>query len=165
MDIYIYLACWFGGMSILINLIMLFSPESPFRAAFPSLVFLSTAGMLGHRVSELSGVDIVKQSACKILSLLWILYFCFTYSTSIVLYYNQRLYMGDIIRQAESLSGQNQTLVISGELKELQKNWALITGMHAFTIPVEKEVNHWRNVAFARYYNIKGIYRENETGK
>lgn len=156
---HIRLASWFAVMSMLFNLIMLFSPESPFRAAFPSLIFLMTAVMLIHRVTQLSEKNIVKVKACSVLSLLWILYFCFTFSTSAVQYYSQRLYMGNIIRQAESLSGKNQVLKVPGE-PDVQKKWVLLTGMHAFNSPVEKDVNHWRNVAFARYYGIKGIYRE-----
>ena len=156
---HVRLAFWFAVMSMLFNLIMLFSPESPFRAAFPSLIFLMTAVMLIHRVTQLSEKNIVKVKACSVLSLLWILYFCFTFSTSVVLYYNQRLYMGNMIRQAESLSGKNLVLKVTGE-PDVLKKWVLLTGMHAFNSPVEKDVNHWRNVAFARYYGIKGIYRE-----
>ena len=156
---HIRLASWFAVMSMLFNLIMLFSPESPFRAAFPSLIFLMTAVMLIHRVTQLSEKNIVKAKACSVLSLLWVLYFCFTFSTSVVLYYNQHLYMGNIIRQAESLSGKNLVLKVTGE-RDVLKKWVLLTGMHAFNSPVEKDVNHWRNVAFARYYGIKGIYRE-----
>lgn len=156
---HIRLASWFAVMSMLFNLIMLFSPESPFRAAFPSLIFLMTAVMLIHRVTQLSEKNIVKAKVCSVLSLLWILYFCFTFSTSVVQYYNQRLYMGNIIRQAESLSRKNLVLKVTGE-PDVLKKWVLLTGMHAFNSPVEKDVNHWRNVAFARYYDIKGIYRE-----
>lgn len=156
---HIRLASWFAVMSMLFNLIMLFSPESPFRAGFPSLIFLMTAVMLIHRVTQLSEKNIVKAKACSVLSLLWILYFCFTFSTSVVLYYNQHLYMGNIIRQAESLSGKNLVLKVTGE-PDVLKKWVLLTGMHAFNSPVEKDVNHWRNVAFARYYGIKGIYRD-----
>lgn len=156
---HIHLASWFAVMSILFNLIMLFSPESPFRAAFPSFIFLITAVMLIHRVTQSSETYIVKAKACRILSLLWVLYFCFTFSTSVVQYYNQRLYMGNIIRQAESLSGKNQVLKVTEE-SDVLKKWVLLTGMHAFSVPVEKDVNHWRNVAFSRYYDIKGIYRE-----
>lgn len=161
---HIRLASWFAVMSMLFNLIMLFSPESPFRAAFPSLIFLMTAVMLIHRVTQLSEKNIVKAKACSVLSLLWILYFCFTFSTSVVLYYNQRLYMGNMIRQAESLSGKNLVLKVTGE-PDVLKKWVLLTGMHAFNSPVEKDVNHWRNVAFARYYGIKGIYREEAADK
>lgn len=161
---HIRLASWFAVMSMLFNLIMLFSPESPFRAAFPSLIFLMTAVMLIHRVTQLSEKNIVKAKACSVLSLLWILYFCFTFSTSVVLYYNQHLYMGNIIRQAESLSGKNLVLKVTGE-PDVLKKWVLLTGMHAFNSPVEKDVNRWRNVAFARYYGIKGIYREEAADK
>lgn len=76
-----------------------------------------------------------------------------------MLYYNQRLYMGEIMHQAESLSGKNLVLKLP-EKPDVLKKWVLLTGMHAFSVPVEKDVNHWRNVAFARYYGIKGIYRE-----
>lgn len=69
--------------------------------------------MLIHRVTRLSGMYIVRVKDCRILSLLWVLYFCFTFSTSAVLYYNQRLYMGKIIHQAESLSGKNLVLKVS----------------------------------------------------
>lgn len=156
---HIHLASWFAVMSILFNLIMLFSPESPFRAAFPSLIFLITAVMLIHRVTQLSETYIVKAKACRILSLLWVLYFCFTFSTSVMQFYNQRLYMSDIIRQAENLSGENLVLKIPEE-SNVSRAWVLLTGMHAFSVPVDRDVNHWKNVAFARYYGIKGIYRE-----
>ena len=46
------------------------------------------------------------------------------------------------------------------EEPDVLKKWVLLTGMHTFSVPVEKDVNHWRNVAFSRYYDIKGIYRE-----
>lgn len=72
--------------------------------------------------------------------------------------------MGHIIRQAESLSGKNQVLKVMKE-PDVLKKWVLLTGMHAFSISLEKDVNHWRNVAFARYYGIKGIYREDAADK
>lgn len=82
-----------------------------------------TAVMLIHRVTQLSEKNIVKAKVCRILSLLWVLYFCFTFSTSVVQYYNQRLYMGNIIRQAESLSGKNQVLKVTGEPDVLKNGY------------------------------------------
>lgn len=81
--------------------------------------------MLIHRVTQLSETYIVKAKACRILSLLWVLYFCFTFSTSVVQYYNQRLYMGNIIRQAESLSGKNQVLKVTEEPDVLKSGYCL----------------------------------------
>lgn len=119
---HIRLASWFAVMSMLFNLIMLFlrSPLSglPFPvSSFDDCSYADSPGNAAEwkEYSKSKGLQ-------RTLSPLDFI-FCFTFSTSVVQYYNQRLYMGNIIRQAESLSRKNLVLKVTGEPDVLKNGY------------------------------------------
>lgn len=154
---YIHLARWLGTMSFCFNLIMFVSPESPFRATFPSLLFLIMAVLTIVHLSDLSGVQITKKKNSHIFVILGMVYFCLTLFNTSVFYSKEYGYMHSITAEAQALSGSDEILEVRPADFSMGKNWALITGLHAFSVPFSEDRNHWKNIAFARYYGIKGV--------
>ena len=74
-----------------------------------------------------------------------------------VFYLKEHGYMYSIIAEAQALSGSDEILEVRPADFAVGKNWALITGLHAFSVPFSEDRNHWKNAAFARYYGIKGV--------
>lgn len=144
-------------MSFCFNLIMFVSPESPFRATFPSLLFLIMAVLTIVHLSDLSGVQITKKKNSHIFVILGMVYFCLTLFNTSVFYSKEYGYMHSITAEAQALSGSDEILEVRPADFSMGKNWALITGLHAFSVPFSEDRNHWKNIAFARYYGIKGV--------
>jgi hypothetical protein len=155
---YIHFTVWLGMMSLGFNIIMFLSPESPFRTAFPSLLFLIIAVMTAIHLSNLSGVRIIKKKSSHILTMMGILYFCITLSNTCLFYSQEHVYMESIIQQARLLRGSEKILEVKPAWYATERNWGLFTGLHAaYSNPFYRDMNHWKNVAFARYFGIKGV--------
>ena len=69
------------------------------------------------------------------------------------------MHMEEIITSAQQLaSSENNKQVLEVKpFKELQKWEELASGFHIPGYELSEDENNWINVAFARYYGIKGI--------
>lgn len=67
-------------------------------------------------------------------------------------------YMGQVIRKAETMRGNGDTLVIC--YRPNQEDWSFKTGFHGIYTEFWGDEENWRNVAFAKYYEIASIRAE-----
>nr|WP_308611901.1 DUF6056 family protein [uncultured Dialister sp.] len=155
---YFHLAAWLVGMAVLFNLIML--PSSAFypRSTFPNIIFVITVVMVVMRLSYLRDGRIIERKLVKVGYGIAVLYFCFTYGMTAYNYYVFHQYMGQVIREAETMRGNRDTLVI--RYRPNQEDWSFKTGFHGIYIEFWEDEGNWRNVAFAKYYEIASIRAE-----
>ena len=59
------------------------------------------------------------------------------------------------IREAEAMRGNRDILVI--RYRPNQEDWSFKTGFHGIYTEFWEDEGNWRNVAFAKYYEIAGI--------
>lgn len=152
---YFHLAAWLVGMAVLFNLIMLPSPAFYPRSTFPNIIFVITAVMVVMRLSYLRDGRIIERKLVKVGYGIAVLYFCFTYGMTAYNYYGFHQYMGQVIREAETMRGNRDTLVI--RYRPNQEDWSFKTGFHGIYTEFWEDEENWRNVAFAKYYEIAGI--------
>lgn len=155
---YFHLAAWFGIIGLLFDLLMLLSPRLPARSLFPQLVFLTIAVVILSTWSEKLHTPVLDKNAFRVLYGLGILYMIFTGGISLMMYGQQYQYMQRVWQQAEGLRGKGRVLVISTILPASDFRWMLMSGMHSVNPSMANDDNNWKNVAFARYFGLKGVH-------
>ena len=155
---YFYLATWFAATGVLFELIMLFSPILPGRSVFPQLVFLVISVLLISAQGEVHHAPVLQTSAFRVLYGLAVLYMAITGTMNLVMYSRQHQYMQGIWNQAESLRGKGQVLVISSPPPASDDGWLLMSGLHVVNMNLANNDESWANVAFARYFGLKGVH-------
>lgn len=155
---YFHLAAWLIGMAVLFNLTMLPSPAFYPRSTFPNIIFVITAVMVVIRLSYLCDGRIIERKLVKVGYGIAVLYFCFTYGMTAYNYYGFHQHMGQVIQKAETMRGNGDTLVIC--YRPNQEDWSFKTGFHGNYTEFWEDEENWRNVAFAKYYEIASIRAE-----
>lgn len=144
------------GMSVL----MLFSPEFHLRSAFPGTVHLMIVTGIVLRIQKQFGIELLQENVKKFL--IHISVFCFIVSASFTLrhLYDHHAYNEKLLSYVSALrtnGGAMQTVLNVEPFPEPSKMKDLLSGKHAFEMNVTEETNSWINVAFAKYYGIKGV--------
>lgn len=153
-----HLAAWFAGVGVLFNLTMLFSPTLPGRSLFPQQVFLVTAVIVLSAWSEALHTPVLEKNTFRVLYGVAVLYTVVTGTANLIVYGRQHQYMQAIWAQAESLRGKGQVLIISTPPPLSNGMWPFLSGMHEVDMNLFSNDNHWENVAFARYFGLKGVH-------
>lgn len=155
---YFYMATWFAATGVLFELIMLFSPILPGRSVFPQLVLLVISVLLISAQGEVHHAPVLQTSAFHVLYGLAVLYMAFTGAVNLIMYGQQHTYMRAIWRQAESFRGKGKVLTISAPPPASDDCWLLMSGMHVVEMNLSNDDNNWKNVAFSRYFDLKGVH-------
>ena len=142
------------GMSAIMVLLPSFSP----RNGFPGTVQLIIAAGILLRVQNEDGVILIPDNARKFMLYAGILFFIITSSVTIHYSCEMKEQMDALITKAEQIhtSFADEILTVkpfkdSGALKDL------LSGYHLSYFELSDNVSDWGNVAFARYYGIKGV--------
>ena len=137
--------------------IMIFSPEFPPRSAFQSTVFLVIACGILLRLQEEYQVIVVHKVAKKLFPYLGSIYFALTASITLYCFYNTHLQFRELLSVVqEAHISQDNNIIVIKPIKE-PKDSFFWSGMHTITYVLSDDVSGWANVAFSKYYGIKGI--------
>ena len=155
---HICLAKVFCVLSILVNVIMIFTPYFPVRSGYASLLFITIAASLVIRTQAILKKDNMDIYLKKILTVfgtcIFVITLIFTYwGTYLVWQYDSEL-----MKQVSIYQKSNRKDIL--EVPEFIKgskylDWA--SGQHLKRPMLKEDENSWINVAFARYYGITGI--------
>ncbi len=150
------------GMSV----VMLFSPGFPPRSGFPGTIQLVIAAGILLRLQKDHGIILMKISAKKFLTCIGIIYFMMTSVVTLQGFYKMHLQMNELISMVQNMpdEGKNEILVIQ-PLKMASQKETYMSGFHLLSYELSEDENDWKNVSFARYYDVKGIRCENKVKK
>ena len=135
---------------------MVFSPGFPPRSGFPGTVFLAIASGILLRVQNEYGIILIQEKAKRFLIYMSIVYFGMTVTVALNHYYEMYLYTENIVASAKKVENKGRILEVEPE-KELSLETHVMSAYHVAGLGISEDVNEWKNVAFARYYGIKGI--------
>ena len=146
--------------SMCMTAIMIVSPEFHLRSAFPGTVQLFIAIAIILRIQEEYGIELLLPNAKRFLVCFGIAYFLISSGVTFHHLYKHREYNEKIMSQVAVLhkSGNEKKIILCTE--PFQKNGKAIdflSGYHTFDTDISDNADCWVNVAFARYYDIKGI--------
>ena len=148
------LCCIAFGMTA----IMLLSPSFSPRNGFPGTVQLIIAASILLRIQNETGVILIPAMARKFMFCVGILFFLITSSVTIPYSCEMKEQMDALITKAKQTHTTSPDTILtvkqfkgSGKLKDL------LSGYHLSYYDLSEDANNWVNIAFARYYGIKGI--------
>ncbi len=144
------------GMSAM----MLFSPEFHLRSAFPGTVQLMIVTGIFLRIQKDYGIEMLRQSVKNFLIIISVIFFVLSAGFTLQHLFDHFTYNKKLLAHVAALKRNDkeiQTILNVEPFPEPSKIKDLLSGKHTFDMNVTEEANSWINVAFARYYGIKGV--------
>ena len=145
-------------LSFAMTTIMFFSPGFPPRSGFSGTVLLIASAGILFRVQDEYGIELIQANAKRFLYYVGLIYFIFTAFFTTYLYYNVDLYFQKLLAcvSQSRFYAQDEVLIV-GSIRKLCNNENMLSGFHYPGFALSENETDWENVAFARYYGIKGI--------
>lgn len=138
--------------------IMLFSPGFPPRSGFSGLLYVIVAAGILLRIQKDYNVLLIQDNANKFLVCVSLVFFIITTGFTFRYYYCGYVYVERLLTMVKNLDTEKRDSVITVEtMVEPSGNERLYTALHTLSYKLSEDENEWKNVAFARYYRIKGI--------
>ncbi len=164
----IRLICVFSLIALGMSAIMLLSPEFPGRSGFPGTIWLIIATGIMFRLQTEYGVDLLRTKVKKFLTGLGVLYFIVTSAATLNNYHRMHEYVQELVLLAQKAKNENSNeILLVKPFEEASKVEEFVSGFHIIINGLTEDENRWENVAFSRYYGIKGIrvVKEKEENK
>ncbi len=146
-------------MSFAMSFSMVFSPFFPPRSAFAGTIYLIIAAGTLFNIQKKYDITLIQKGALKFLSCVGVLYFVMTAVVTMNNSYETHLQMQSILNSVKELQVNNDknTVLTVKPLKKVSKTEDMMSGFHIPGFELSEDEKAWMNVAFARYYGIKGI--------
>ena len=151
-----------GVISLGTSVVMLLAPEFPERSGFFGTVWLIVAAGSVWQIQEEYKLNLIQDSAKKFLTVTGVLYFIMT--SAVTLHYFGRIkeWHQDLLVLVQQARTENKnSVLIVTPFRQATKTEVLMSGFHIINNDLSEDANCWENIAFARYYGIKGIKSEN----
>lgn len=146
------------GISLGMDLIMVLSPIFPPRSAFSGTIFLIVATGVLVNIQISYNITLIQIEAKKFLRYIAIVYFIMTTIVTVNHLYEIHMQMQEILVLTKQFSIEKKDDIITvNSFKKTSKLEDLMSGFHIPSFSLSEDENAWMNVAFARYYGIKGI--------
>lgn len=145
---------------------MLLAPEFPARSGFSGTIQLVVAAGILLRIQKEYGLDLIQKNAIRFLFYVGVVYFIMTVSVTLPNFYEKNNHMKEIIEEANYAKEQSESRVLRVKpFRKLDNVESWMSGFHIPSYELTVDENRWENVAFARYFGIKGIRMENDTNE
>ena len=137
--------------------IMVVSPFFAPRNGFPGTICLVIASAILLRAQQELGIELVSVAARKFLIGVGSLYFIMTFLITVQYSYEMKLQMCNFINSVKLVRLASPDTVFTAQVfKRPGPVIKFLSGYHLMYHSLAKEADSWGNVAFARYYGIKG---------
>ena len=156
-----------GVISLGTSLVMLLAPEFPERSGFFGTVFLIIAAGTVWQIQEEYTLNLIRDNAKKFLAVTGVIYFVMTFVITLRNFSETNEWQQELLFHVQQTKTENKNSVLSVRpFRKAGKTEVLMSGFHIVENDLSDDVGSWENVAFARYYGIKGVRVEknnNET--
>lgn len=156
----VLLAKVFCAVGFGMSAVMLVSPEFHLRSAFPGTIQLLIASGILIRAQYEYTIELLANDVKKFLTCIGVIYFIVTAGVTVHHLYEHRVYHAMILSRVRALQLQpreQQHVLVVDSFHKARQIESFMSGFHTFENEMSEDANDWRNVAFARYYGIKGI--------
>ena len=136
---------------------MIFSPNFPPRSSFPGTVQLVIATAVLLRVQEEYRIKIIKKNAKRFLCVVGSVYFLISATATFYGFYDYHAQIQKLLSVVKHPDTNKEEIVTVPSLVPVSETVANMSGLHILFYEMSEDANDWRNVAFSRYYGIKGI--------
>ena len=145
------------SLSFCMTTIMILSPGFPPRSAFPGTVQLIIATCILLRLQKDFNINIINLKAEKFLTVIGFSYFIVTATATLYGFANYYVQIEKILCDVVHFEQAKYEIITIHRIVPVSKTFANVTGQHMPYYEMSENENDWRNIAFARYYGIKGV--------
>ena len=148
--------------------VMIFSPGFPPRSGFSGMLYLIVAAGILLRIQKDYNLLLIQESAKKFLFYVSLIFFIITTGFTFRNYYSSYVQVEQMLTMVKNLDDAQKNSVITVKaITEPSDNEGLYTALHTMSYELSEDEHEWKNVAFARYYGIKGIrmVKDNEANR
>ena len=144
-------------LSLCMTFSMFFSPRFPLRSSFPGTVQLVIVSSILLRVQEEYAVEIVKRSAKRFLCAVSVIYSLVTVTATMYGFYDYHNQINSLLAFVQNNKQAKDNIITVDAFIPVSEGLTNASGLHIPTFTMFEDENFWSNVAFSRYYGIKGI--------
>lgn len=144
-------------LSFFMTSLMVFSPKFPLRSSFPGTVQLVIASCILLRIQEEYIIEIVKKNAKQFLFVIGVIYTVVTVSATIYGFYDYNAQISKLLSYVQNSEQAKENIITVQALNPVSEVLINASGLHIPAFEMFEDEKFWSNVAFSRYYGIKGI--------
>ena len=145
------------AVSFCMTFMMSFSPSFPPRSAFPGTVYLIVAACILLRIQNEYAIILIKKSARKFLCAVSIIYFVITSVATFYGSYYTHEQVQEFLSFVKSSDYAKRNIIEVDSLHPVDDIVRKASWFHLIITKMSDNDKSWGNVAFSRYYGIKGI--------
>ena len=143
--------------SFCMTFFMLFSPLFLPRSSFPGTVQLVIAVAILLRVQGEYTTELIKEKAIKFLCVISVLYTVVTVSATFYGFYDYHIQVKELLSFVQNSREAKEHVITVNALTPVSETLENASGLHILSFAMSEDENFWNNVAFSRYYGIKGV--------
>ena len=143
--------------SFCMTFFMLFSPLFLPRSSFPGTVQLVIAVTVLLRVQGEYTTELIKEKAIKFLCVISVLYTVVTVSATFYGFYDYHIQVKELLSYVQNSREAKEQVITVNALTPVSETLENASGLHILSFAMSEDENFWNNVAFSRYYGIKGV--------
>ena len=144
-------------LSFCMTALMIFSPNFPPRSAFPGTILIIVATTLLLRYQNESSIIFIRKNTKIILGIVGSVYFLISSTATLYSFYDYHVQIQKILSLVKQSEQAKEQVIVVPSLAPVRGTVANMTGFRLLYYEMSDTENDWRNVAFSRYYGIKGI--------
>lgn len=138
--------------------IMILSPGFPLRSGFSGTIYLTFATGILLRLQKENEIELIQVQAKRFLFCISVIYFIVSSTTTLLIMSEVKEDMKNIILSAKKIHSENREQILEVKPYRVKSNIEeLMSGLHVPDTEFSENKENWINVAFSRYYGIKGI--------
>ncbi len=143
--------------SFFMTFVMIFSPGFPPRSAFPGTVLLIIAAFILLRIQGECSIILIKERTKKFLRAAGIVYFVITAIATFYGSYYTHQHSQELLSFIKASDYAKSNIIEVNSLHPASDMVQTASWFHVMNTEMSDNEKDWRNVAFSRYYGIKGI--------
>ena len=145
------------------SVVMLLAPEFPERSGFFGTVWLIIASGIVWQMQDEYKLNLIQDRAKKFLAVTGVIYFIMTSVITLQNFCKTNEWQQELLFRVQQTKMKNKNSVLSVKpFRKAGKTEVLMSGFHIVQNDLSDDANCWENVAFARYYGIKGVRAEKD---
>ena len=145
------------------SVVMLLAPEFPERSGFFGTVWLIIASGTVWQMQDEYKLNLIQDRAKKFLTVTGVFFFVMTSVITLRNFCETNEWQQELLFHVQQTKAENKNSVLSVKpFRKASKTEVLMSGFHIVQNDLSDDVNSWENVAFARYYGIKGVRAEKD---
>lgn len=140
-------------------------PNFQTRSAFPGTILLILSASILLRVQDDYSIALIKENTKKFLCIVGVIFFVITTVSTFYGSHYYREQIDELILFVKTSDFAKHNVVIVNSLYPVYDVISKSSYFHLIDFKLSSNDNDWRNVAFSRYYGIKGICMVNKQEK